>query len=539
MLSCGQNSNQLIKTLSNQIDDVDFYSYYSVKEFISQSKLRHLAFDRLVFTSKFINTDEDMSTLCDYIRAELNSTEIVMILSKQQRNLEDIFKAYFDSPMHSVMYLDSPTTLNIVNAVKLPIADVKARYYYFDRPDQGNTDKKSTKFGLFRGGKKNKNQNDEIQKDAVNSTKTSENIISSGVNVGDDAKNQITGNPYENNSNFESNLNVNNKDNIGNQDFNSDASSLGGNFVSPSENQSTNSDDFDLTIGDYGSQHSDSGFVGDDEKDELEKFLRDQQKDVSDTTSGVYQPQGVVNDNSNPYEVGSRLQMQDNSRGTNYSAIDSTATPSNSMSSDRGKSNRAVCVVSIGKINIITGLQGSGATAYLVNTASRLKAEGNRVLVVDLDYRSNGLLSFINTNSFYSSGCNGGIDSKVMYSEDGIDILSNGYGVPIKTDISLFINNSALNRYDVVLVDCPLDCLDVIPEIVFCSSNIVVCCISDISKLIETSERFNDRGIISLGKEKYLVNKCKVANKLIKPTDIEKVKNTMLFPNGCWLDNIG
>ena len=579
MLSCGPSSNQITKTISKQIDNVDFFSYFSVNEFISQSKLRHLAFDRLVFSSKFISSDGDMSILCDYIRKELNSTEIVMILSKNQKSLEEVFKAYFDSPMYTVMYLDSPTTMHMVDAVKLPIADVKARYYSFDKPSDNGVEKKSSRLGVFKGGKKNKSPNSENQNSSVNTSQNSENIGNFDVNSVPNSSIPNTAQSYSNNTNSSVDFNSPNYNVLQNQNSSMNGSISNENKNQDTENSPSSFDDLDLSIGDYGSQHSDSGFVGDDDLDELNRFAQSQNVQVSqygEAQNDVPQNQNNANTlNSgqphqnytpvspysevsveNPLNQGTQIpSSQDfpiggepqNSVGVvsqNTTPLVNDVTDMNSQTSYNIKPNLAEPVDTVhkdslvlGSINIVTGLQGSGVSAYIANSATRLAREGKTVLIVDLDYNSNGILSFLDVRSFYEKGCNCGIDRKRIYSEDSIDILSNGYGMAIETDVSNFLGKSALNRYDIVIVDCPLDCLSIIPDRVFCDSNVVICCISDISKLTEPSAKLYDRGIVSLKKEKHISTNCKIANKHIKSNDIDILKNLVLFPNGCWLEN--
>ena len=90
-----------------------------------------------------------MSKLCDFVRNEQSGVTVVMILSKTQANLEVIFKTYFDSPMYTLMYIDRPTAKCMVDAVKLPIVDLSARYYLLDKPKENGG--KNSKFGLFKG----------------------------------------------------------------------------------------------------------------------------------------------------------------------------------------------------------------------------------------------------------------------------------------------------------------------------------------------------------------------------------------------------
>lgn len=522
MLSCGPSSNQIVKTVSSQIDNVDFHCYYKVDEFINQSKLRHLAFDRLVFTSKFINNDKDMGKLCDYIRKELNSSEIVMILPKSQKSLEDLFKKYFDSPMYTVMYVDSPTTMCIVDAIKLSIVDVKARYYFFDKPEEGN-DKKSSKFGMFKGGKKNKSQKPEIQNSDSESSSNAENIGEVDTKENSEFGFETVGEDLSNTGKSDIDLENPNFRNSENSEFSFDSSISDEDKKENGLISQGTSDDLDLSIGEYGSQHTDSGFVGDDDLDELRQFAEQMGNVPEDINAGDKEKENVPIENNTVEDI-----------PVEKTPIERTAVKD--VPVNRPKKEKRLNLIDESKVNIITGVNGSGVTAYIVNTAIGYSKIGKKVLIIDLDYLNNGILSFIDVNKFYRDGCYQGINKGVIYTEDGVDVLSNGYNTSI--DISLDVLLSNFNGYDIVIIDCPLELLNIIPDSVLCNSNIVIGCISDLSKLIETSAKISDRSYVSFEKEKYISKNVKVANRNISKNDIECVKNMMMFPNGCWLDNM-
>ena len=518
MLSCGNSSDRIISTISKQIDNVDFCYLSNVQEFINQSKLRHFAFDRLVFTQKFISTDEDMGKLCDYIRENLSSAEIVMMIQSQgDDEIEKLFLKYFDSPMYTLMCVDKPTTKCLVDAVKLTIPDVRARYYSLDKGSDSKNDNKS-KIGLFKGGKKNKSDNKKNSNSDLEDYKSKENI-------GDIASSKTTD---ENNLNIVDNT-VNSVvsteiNNCGIEDANEkveigeDTSVSLGDENLNNENLSSISDDMDLSIGEYGSVHSDSGFVGDDDIEELKNYAKSNDvKPVKDNT-----------------EVKSSVNVQEEIEHTAPKTEITDVVTNNNIDKGNLSSDEVLCY---NKVNIITGLVGSGATAFVVNKAVEAVNIGKRVLIIDLDVVSNGILSFIDVNSFYAKGFNGGIDGRMRYSEDGVDILSNGYGMGINTSLDELLSQPILRNYDLILVDCPINCLNLISDKCFVSCNVVMCCISDVSKVLETSMMLYNRDYVSLSKEEYISKYCKVANKNISNEDISLVKNNVLFTNGCWLTN--
>lgn len=508
MLSCGKNSNQIVNTVKSQIDNVDFYCYYNVDEFISQSTLRHLAFDRLVFTSKFISTEKDMSKLCDYIRKELNSVEIVMIVQKGNTSQEEMFKKYFDSPMYTVMYVDSPTTMCLVDSIREPIQVVKARYYTLDKQENSN---KKSRMGKFKGGKKEDKNNS--KKSGISS---SEKEISSTVEkAGELAENNVKdysnvnlGKGISNGVSVDTNLSSADFDSADKSEFEKNVSISNGEKNFSSSNNVSTTDEFDLSIGEYGSQHSDSGFVGDDDLSELEAYAQGKEKE----------------------QVSVEQTSEEKVSKEEY-------TPITNVSKQETKGNINITSSSVNvltKYNVITGVNGSGVTAYVVKTAMAERNKGKRVAIVDLDVKEHGILSFVDVRKFYKSNSLGGIVRNKPYNEDGIDIFSDGYGFRVCDNVlSKLI--PTLDFYDVVLFDCPLSCLNVISDSFIKECSVFIGCISDISKLIETSSVLEDRSCVSLNKEIYIVEKGIVANKFIRRDDVISLKEYILFPNGCWL----
>jgi hypothetical protein len=505
MLSCGKNSNQIVNTVKSQIDNVDFYCYYNVDEFISQSTLRHLAFDRLVFTSKFISTDKDMGKLCDYIRKELNSVEIVMIVQKGNTSQEEMFKKYFDSPMYTVMYVDSPTTMCLVDSIREPIQVVKARYYTLDKQENSN---KKSKMGKFKGGKKEDKNNSKKSGISSSEKEVSSTVEKAGELAENNAKdysNVNLGKSISNGVSVDTNLSSADFDSVNKSEFEKDVSISNGEKNFSSSNNISTTDEFDLSIGEYGSQHSDSGFVGDDDLSELEAYAQGKKQEQF--------PEEGTSENKEEYVSVSRVGKPETKDNINIASS-------------------SVNVLT--KYNIITGVNGSGVTAYVVKTAMAERNKGKRVAIVDLDVKEHGILSFIDVRKFYKSNCLGGIVRNKPYNEDGIDIFSDGYGFRVVDNVlSKLI--PTLDFYDVVLFDCPLACLNVISDSFIKECSVFIGCISDISKLIETSSVLEDRDSVSLNKEIYIVEKGIVANKFIRRDDVINLRELMLFPNGCWL----
>lgn len=586
MLSCGTNSEKIIRETSKSLDNVDFLYFASVDEFIHQSRLRHLAFDRLIFTNKFAASDEDMSKLCDFVRNEQSGVTVVMILSKTQANLEVIFKTYFDSPMYTLMYIDRPTAKCMVDAVKLPIVDLSARYYLLDKPKEN--DGKNSKFGLFKGGKKNKNQNPQTGKNPEDSSVTVPNGGENGVNNSGDATGENSGLTGETDG-----VDGGNSENLDNGDtenssFGFDGFSPDGDGMGESNNFDPNGNDMDLSIGNYGMMHSDSGFVGDDELSELEEYARNRESgnavedgnsnaDVSGVGGKVATPMGIgvderVGTDTNPTRVkasryafdegedsGSSSYARDdeyfksvdegnagyNGNGANegrkseideISEIDYVQGGQMDIGSGADRNPQEVNSIQETQIVVCTGLRGSDVTSSIVQTATDDVSRGLRVLIVDLDIKANGILGFItDVRDFYSKAVRG-ISDLTVYTDDGIDIISNGYGEDVTLgDVAKLEKSGIFNNYDRVYIDCPLDCLQVIPDRVFKACYIDLYVVADISKYIETSIALEDRGCVSLQKELHIIDNRELVCEQISDDDKAYLNDIMLFPYGSWV----
>lgn len=575
MLSCGTNSEKIIKETSKSLDNVDFLYFASVDEFIHQSRLRHLAFDRLIFTNKFASSDEDMSKLCDFVRNEQSGVTVVMILSKTQANLEVIFKTYFDSPMYTLMYIDRPTAKCMVDAVKLPIVDLSARYYLLDKPKENEG--KNSKFGLFKGGKKNKNQNPQTGKNPEDGSVTTPNGGENGANNSGDATGENSGLTGETDG-----VDVGNSENQDNGDtentsFGFDGFSPDGDGMGESNNFDPNGNDMDLSIGNYGMMHSDSGFVGDDELSELEEYARNRESGnaVEDGNSvagvsgvgvdgKVAAPMGIrvdgrVGTDTTPTRVkASRYAFDDGEdNGTSSYARDDEYSESvdegnsgideisengyaqgDQMSIGTGVDRNPQEVNSVEETQVVvcTGLRGSDVTSSIVQTATDDVSRGLKVLIVDLDIKANGILGFItDVRDFYSKAVRG-LSSLNVYTDDGIDIISNGYGEDVTLgDVAKLEKSSIFNNYDRVYIDCPLDCLQVIPDRVFKACYIDLYVVADISKYIETSIAFEDRDCVSLQKELHIIDNRELVCEQISDEDKAYLNDIMLFPYGSWV----
>lgn len=532
LLSCGPNTSKIIEVLSKAVDNVNCTYYVDVNDFLHQSSVHHQDFNRMIITGVFIKRGElGLQQLSDYISNNMPSVEVILIVSFNDPLCEEYeknFNKYFNSPLYTVMYIETPTVAYLTDAIKLSIEEIREKYPSFSRKDTADTNNKksiSSKVGEIKSGNKINLTKSRFQKNIVNSSESTENgsnldIIKNSDEGSEKIPNLVT------NMNTEGNNEIfSNSDEGENLELSDDASVFQGEENGDLENSEFSQNELDLSVGEYGSQHYDSGFIGDDDIEELNAYVKERENanegnEAKNTFTGSTFENVIKNtavkDNEN--DVKDIEYISENiSVSGNYSVV---------LKSDDKK------------VSIVMGLKGSGATYYVVDLSMKYVKEGKKVLIIDLDLKNNGILSFIDTKKFYNLGCNKGILKNKVYTEDGVDILSNGYDNLDSFNVNDLLTGSIINNYDVVLVDIPLEDISCINDDIFTNCNVIMCCISDLSKLIETSAMLYDRSIVSFNKEKYISNSAFVANKNISVDDVNTLKSEMLFPNGCWLNNL-
>lgn len=508
--SVGKKSQGIINTLKKTADNVEFYSYGSIQEMIKDSKLRHLGFKRIVFTtSLLVNPESDLQELNEFIKNDSASSEIVMITNPNANNGEaEVFNSIFNSPMYTPVVFDRITPNILLEVVLSDVLELKMKYYgsvetsqekvVLGASEHGSSEKPKEKelsdrkqgiFGGIFGTKKtqveDQSQNSDLVKDVENtgdlegnssledsSVTGVEGTVSSGLDAWG-VEGSESG--IDSNSSFTDS----------------------GSFMVGGED--LNMDDDILSIGDFGSQHSDTGFLDDEGIEELEEISRYQngKSMVSDSTK------------EEPIE-----ETQQEVKETCPRA----------------------------KITALSGCNGVGVTQMVVDKASALSNKGYKVLIVDVDHRLNGLLSYIDAIAYYSRNCEGGISKKRIYTEDGIGVVSNGYSYGLTSqDLYSFLTSYIASEYDYILVDCPVDCLDVMSEDVLNLVKLTLVVSGERSALLGTSMCLTNRDYVSLTTEKYIMNNCsvKVVNKTeYTDEDLQYVKDICLFPNGSWLEKI-
>lgn len=547
----GSSSNRVIEKLSSVVDNITFRTYDNMEELVTEAILRHIDFERIVFTSKFLsNPEDDLRKLQEFLTEYSNNTELVMLemLEESGSEKEKLFNSFFSSPMYTVVKVKqgSMSIPFLTELVKTDIPTLKVTYggdvhvndsVVVAKSAEEQVKKEDIKksvvsapkkkkvgfFGRLFGGKSDESEENESSSDSTEEVPESTgNVDESAMNaepeinslnqsamdgvIGDVAKDVIGAE-----MNFEENSRV--------EDAVPVVSGLTDGSV---ENFSPEYDELGLSIGDYGAAHSDTSFLDDSDEEELENYSSSREEDNNPARENVSSP---VEDSLpdqvevDPYE---KVFSDDMMQGT-----------TEEYSFDVPQENYK-------NIDIIISNTGSKAIADIIDSAAKYSDDGNSVLVVDVDNIHHRVLSFIDCNQFYKRDFEYGVDSSRIYVEDGVSFVSNGYGNELSTEnLERFLEEEELNRFDIVMVDIPVESIGVLNMGILQKCNILIECGSDVSDLINMSLDLTDRSKVSLEMERYIMHNCD-AEMLggVNEETIKTAKESCFFANGCWLDNI-
>ena len=547
----GSSSNRVIEKLSSVVDNITFRTYDNMEELVTEAILRHIDFERIVFTSKFLsNPEDDLRKLQEFLTEYSNNTELVMLemLEESGSEKEKLFNSFFSSPMYTVVKVKqgSMSIPFLTELVKTDIPTLKVTYggdvhvndsVVVVKSAEEQVKKEDAKKSVVSAPKKKKvgffgrlfgGKSDELEENESSSDSTEEvpeptgNVDESAMNaepeisplnqsvvggvVGDIAKDVIG---VE--MNFEENSRV--------EDAVPVVSGLTGGSA---ENFSPEDDELGLSIGDYGAAHSDTSFLDDSDEEELENYSSNREEDNNSARENVASP---VEDSLpdqvevDPYE---KIFSDDIVQGT-----------TEEYSFDAPQENYK-------NIDIIISNTGSKAIMDIIDSAAKYSDDGNSVLVVDADNIHHRVLSFIDCNQFYKRDFEYGVDNSRIYVEDGVSFVSNGYGNELSMEnLERFLEEEELGRFDIVMVDIPVESIGVLNRGILQKCNILIECGSDVSDLINMSLDLTDRSKVSLEMERYIMHNCdaEMLGGVNKET-IKTAKESCFFANGCWLDNI-
>lgn len=504
--SVGKNSGLLIDNIKKHHDDIEFFTYNNVKDLIKESTLRHIYFDRIIYTERLLRRpEEDLNMLNNYIIENSDSTTVVLIVEKADSEASLCFEKIFNSPLYTRAVLQKATSLILCEIVTGGILEIREKYFnsVVGSQRQGNQSGGSERVG--NPGVDTRNSGNREQQAISGNVQNSTRSISIGYESG--SAGTVGQNSHSMYGEYESRYKNSNGSDFEGEGFSGFSNSVPGS-VGSSDNFDEKSnfseeDDF-LGLGSYGESHSDTGFLDEDD----------------------FEEEGTQND--------------ENLSGRSSSSGDAGKSFGDNSEREEGL---VLNVSEMSKVILVTGERGTGVTTTIADIAYDLYHKGESVLIVDADYQRNGILSFIDSVDFYSKGNEDGIDTINPYIEEEADIISNGYGSQLsKTAISnVVFNHDIQNNYDRIIIDCPLDCLNVITERVVRGNTVLVLTKGDRGALVSTSIGLTDRLLVEISLERYIMETCVVGVSGYSSEfdeDIKFVKETFLFPNGCWLDNI-
>lgn len=484
-----EKNKKIINTLKKQADNVNFYSYSTIQELIKEASIRHLEFKRIIFSTAILNNvQSDLSELNDFIKNYSTSTEVVMILSEPGEDA--VFNSIFNSPMYTPVILPKATARNVLDLVKNDIMELKTKYYTFDKHVEKETVIESKEEIVEEpSATETMSEVDNIESSAPSGFASGPASVSLDKDVFDSIDVDIVKAAY--NENLPESKDVPSpayEENFESQDLEND-------------------EEISLSIGSFGSSHSDTGYL-DEEDEELQAFLSKQQSLNIDSTP-LETRNSIVVEESKPLEI--RKPKLEPRKPTKPK---------------------------LPNIDLILSTRDSRATQSIVDQAVEIyNRDCAKVLIVDLDIKYNSILSYIDTDRFYRESAFEGITKQRVYTEDGVSVVSNGYGVPLSVrDLSSFIESQVFSEFDMVFIDCPMDCMGILTLDLLEMVHPIIFTKGDRSNLIYTSLALTDRKRVSLEVEKWIMNNCLVdIEEGYLQEDIDFINNTMLFANGNWL----
>ena len=477
----GDGSQKIINAIGGMLDDVDFSTYSTLGSLAKDVQLKHIDMKRVIFTGKIItNAKKEFKEFHVFLKKRSPKTEVVLICNESDIDgIGATFKGIFSSPIYTVVVPSSANAGVFKDLVKSPISELAKKY----------------SGGAVEVSAENLDGNDS---DAT----TSQNGSNPGVSSSESAPNSArsTAQVYSryrgtSDSTWESG------ENDSNEKFTESYQPAGVSEEVGFSGEDFSEDDDDLSIASFGSEHSDTGYLEDD--DDLE--IEDEVVETEEVDEKFLHESSIVNKVNDGYRRESTISANLN-------------------------------------IDLVISTREKRATQAMIDEAlSIYRKDSGKVLIIDLDTRENNILSYLQTGDFYRSSQFEGIRKQRIYEEDHISICSNGYGVTVTTkDLKSLLSSRALRDFDIILIDCPVDCLDVIDEELVNMCHVLVYTGGSRNDMASMTIGLTNRSVVKLGVEKYIMRNCEVevADDLKKP-DLAFLKKYTLFANGSWLDKVG
>lgn len=510
LIRIGNNDDRIIDALIREIDNIELSSYPTVDEFLAKTEQQQFVWKRLCVSRDFFGSSDEevkanMEKLNSYVKGKASNTTIVYLVNGQEKEnaLKDIddFNSVFHSPMYTpFIAMPGSNIVDITAMVKEDLPIIKAAYYTTVLEEQFNKTSVAEKLGFANLGQKIKGVTGSSRGEESETETSSEEVIDesseSPLNNGEvtsDWDSDDFENFGESGENFdgsewsspESVSDDSSSENITSwEDLTSESENDG---VSETDGVEDSDDDFNLSG--FGNMHADTGFLGEDEEVEsLEEFESGNSEQGTD------------------YPIGDR-------NVTSFEDLNNTSVNS--------------------KVEIYVGIRGTGVTSFLVGEALDLVSQGSNVLIVDLDYDTHGVLSYVDLSAFNNR------EGKI-YREDGVNILSVGFGSDERISVKAIIEKIS-QRFDKVFVDCPIEFVSELEDTLG-SCEIFLCCADNIGALMTTQAMLENRKYVPVKVEKYL-NKRKgmlfsTGAETDFKEDIIKANRDWSLPYGNWIRNL-
>lgn len=514
LIRIGNNDDRIIDALIREIDNIELSSYPTVDEFLAKTEQQQFVWKRLCVSRDFFGSSDEevkanMEKLNSYVKGKASNTTIVYLVNGQDKEfaLKDIddFNSVFHSPMYTpFIAMPGSNIVDITAMVKEDLPILKAAYYTTVLEEQFNKTTVAEKFGFANLGQKIKgvtgsSKGEEFETETSSEEaidESSESPLNNGeVNSGWDSDDfENFGESEENSdgsewSSPESVSDGNSSENITSWEDLTSESENGEVSEGVSEMESVEDSDDDFNLSGFGNMHADTGFLGEDEEVEpLEEFESGKQE-----------------------------------QGTNYPIGDMNVTSFEDLNGTLGNS----------KVEIYVGIRGTGVTSFLVGEALDLVSQGSNVLIVDLDYDTHGVLSYVDLSAFNNR------EGKI-YREDGVNILSVGFGSDERISVKAIIEKIS-QRFDKVFVDCPIEFVSELEDTLG-SCEIFLCCADNIGALMTTQAMLENRKYVPVKVEKYLSKRKGMLFSTGAETDFKediiKANKVWSLPYGNWIRNL-
>lgn len=510
LIRIGNNDDRIIDALIREIDNIELSSYPTVDEFLAKTEQQQFVWKRLCVSRDFFGSSDEevkanMEKLNSYVKGKASNTTIVYLVNGQEKEnaLKDIddFNSVFHSPMYTpFIAMPGSNIVDITAMVKEDLPIIKAAYYTTVLEEQFNKTTVAEKLGFANLGQKIKGVTGSSKGEESETETSSEEVIDespeSPLNSGE-ADSGWDSDEFENFEESEENFDGSewsSPESVSEGDSSENITSWG-DLTSESESDGVsetdgveNSDD-DFNLSGFGNMHADTGFLGEDEEVEsLEEF-----------------------------ESGNLEQ------GTDYPIGDMNVTSFEDLNGTPGNS----------KVDIYVGIRGTGVTSFLVGEALDLVSQGSNVLIVDLDYDTHGVLSYVDLSAFNNR------EGKI-YREDDVNILSVGFGSDERISVKAIIEKIS-QRFDKVFVDCPIEFVSELEDTLG-SCEIFLCCADNIGALMTTQAMLENRKYVPVKIEKYLSKRRGMLFSTGAETDFKediiKANRDWSLPYGNWIRNL-